>query len=106
MRKNLCIVLILLICFTTTFTYIVKGTDEDENSNTTTSSTDLQTQKELLQKQLDEANANLSEIETDKSTLQKYKNWSIRSILRQPPNSWRSSGTIRNRAGISLCRKK
>ena len=56
MRKNLCIVLILLICFTTTFTYIVKGTDEDENSNTTTSSTDLQTQKELLQKQLDEAN--------------------------------------------------
>lgn len=65
MRKNLCIVLILLICFTTTFTYIVKGTDENENSNTTTSSTDLQTQKELLQKQLDEANANLSEIETD-----------------------------------------
>ena len=65
MRKNLCIVLILLICFTTTFTYIVKGTDEEGNSNTTTSSTDLQTQKELLQKQLNEANANLSEIETD-----------------------------------------
>ena len=29
MRKNLCIVLILLICFTTTFTYIVKGTEDD-----------------------------------------------------------------------------
>ena len=41
MRKNLCIVLILLICFVTTFTY---AENETENSTTNLQSQDLQTQ--------------------------------------------------------------
>ena len=72
MRKNLCIVLVLLICFITRFTYVVKAENNIETTNSdtnittdTTTSTDLQTQRELLQKQLDEAKADLSEIETD-----------------------------------------
>ena len=59
MRKNLCIVLILLICFVTTFTYA------EENKSETNSSTDLQTQRELLQNQLNEANADLTDVQSD-----------------------------------------
>lgn len=59
MRKNLCIVLILLICFVTTFTYA------EENENKTSNTIDLQTQRELLKNQLDEANADLTDVQSD-----------------------------------------
>ena len=57
MRKILCMVLILLICFMTTFTYA------DEGNN----STDLQTQRDELHNQLDEANGQLDEVQSDLS---------------------------------------
>ena len=64
MRKNLCIVLILLICFITTFTYAEEN--ENQIDNTTNNTTvDLQTQRELLQNQLNEANADLTDIQSD-----------------------------------------
>ena len=47
MRKILCTVLILLICFVTTFTYA----EEDNDNNTV----DLQQQRSDLQNQLNEA---------------------------------------------------
>ena len=59
MRKNLCIVLILLICFVTTFTYA-----ENETENSTT---DLQTQRDELQNQLSEANGELEEVQSNLS---------------------------------------
>lgn len=59
MRKNLCIVLILLICFTAIFTYTYA-----ENENNTT---DLQTQREELQNQLNEANGELEEVQSNLS---------------------------------------
>ena len=59
MRKSLCIVLILLICFVTTFTYA-----ENETENSTT---DLQTQRNELQNQLSEANGELDEIQSNLS---------------------------------------
>ena len=62
MRKNLCIVLILLIvCFTTIFTYTYA---ENETENNTT---DLQTQREELQNQLNEANGELEEVQSNLS---------------------------------------
>ncbi|MBQ2937971.1 MAG: peptidoglycan DD-metalloendopeptidase family protein [Clostridia bacterium] len=63
MRKNLCIVLILLICFITTLTYAEE--EKNENNNTTNETTDLQTQRELLQNQLNEANADLTDVQSD-----------------------------------------
>ena len=63
MRKNLCIVLILLICFVTTFTYAEE--DKNETNSTTNNTTDLQTQRELLQNQLNEANADLTDVQND-----------------------------------------
>ncbi len=59
MRKNLCIVLILLICFVTTFTYA-----ENETENNTT---DLQTQRDELKNQLNEANGELEEVQSNLS---------------------------------------
>lgn len=59
MRKNLCIVLILIICFVTTFTYA-----EEDNENNTT---DLQTQRSDLQNQLDEANGQLDDVQSNLS---------------------------------------
>lgn len=59
MRKNLCIVLILLVCFATTFTYA-----ENDTANNTT---DLQTQREDLQNQLNEANNNLEDVQSNLS---------------------------------------
>lgn len=61
MRKSLCIVLILLICFITTFTY---AENEIENEN---KPTDLQTQRNELQNQLDEANGELEEVQSSLS---------------------------------------
>ena len=66
MRKNLCIVLVLLICFVTTITYAEENqTNESTNTTTNTTTMDLQTQRELLQKQLNESNADLSDIQSD-----------------------------------------
>ena len=59
MRKSLCIVLILLICFVTTFTYA-----EEENENNTV---DLQQQKSDLQNQLNEANGQLNDVQSNLS---------------------------------------
>ena len=59
MRKILCIVLILLICFVTTFTYA-----ENETENNTT---DLQTQRDELKNQLNEANGELEEVQSNLS---------------------------------------
>lgn len=59
MRKILCMVLILLICFITTFTYA----ENEVNNN----GTDLQTQREELQNQLNEANGELEEVQSDLS---------------------------------------
>lgn len=61
MRKNLCVVLILLMCFMATFTY---AENEIENKNNTT---DLQTQRDELKNQLDEANGELENIQSDLS---------------------------------------
>lgn len=57
MRKNLCIILILILCFTTTVTYA----DEENKSS------DLQTQRDELKRQLDEANIDLNDIQADLS---------------------------------------
>lgn len=62
MRKNLCIVLILLICFITTFTYAEDSENEENNKPT-----DLQTQREELQNQLNEANGELENVQSDLS---------------------------------------
>ena len=59
MRKSLCIVLILLICFVTTFTYA-----EEENENNTV---DLQQQRSDLQNQLNEANGQLNDVQSNLS---------------------------------------
>ena len=64
MRKSLCIVLILLICFVTTFTY---AENETENSTTNLQSQDLQTQRDELQNQLSEANGELDEVQSNLS---------------------------------------
>lgn len=62
MRKNLCIVLIILICFATTYTYA-----EDTENQTTNTTTDLQTQRSELQNQLDEANGQLNDVQSNLS---------------------------------------
>ena len=65
MKKHICIVLILLICFATTYTF---ADDENQEENTTTNtSTDLQTQRDELKNQLDEANTDLEEVQSDLS---------------------------------------
>ena len=64
MRKNLCIVLILLICFITTFTY---AENENENNATNLQTQDLQTQRDKLQNQLNNANGELDEVQSSLS---------------------------------------
>ena len=59
MRKSLCIVLILLMCFVTTYTYA-----ENEAS---TNAKDLQTQRDELHNQLDEANGQLGDVQSNLS---------------------------------------
>lgn len=63
MRKNLCVVLILLICFMSVYTY---AEDETENNNVN-NTTDLQTQRSDLQNQLNEANGQLEDVQSDLS---------------------------------------
>ena len=64
MRKNLCIVLILLICFEMIILTTVTYADDNEN---TTQPVDLQTQREDLQNQLNEANGELENVQSDLS---------------------------------------
>ena len=64
MRKNLCIVLILLICFVTTYTY---AENENENSTTNLQTQDLQTQRDEIQNKLSEANGELNEVHSSLS---------------------------------------
>lgn len=59
MRKFLCIVLILLICFVTTYTYAENNNESNETS--------LQTQRDELQNQLSEANGELEEVQSNLS---------------------------------------
>ena len=59
MRKNLCIVLILLICFVTTFTYAENETENNNNN--------LQTKRDELQNQLNEANGELNDVQSNLS---------------------------------------
>lgn len=61
MRKNLCIVLILLICFTATFTY---AENENEVQNNTT---DIYTQRNELQNQLSETTGELENVQSSLS---------------------------------------
>ena len=63
MRKNLCVVLILLICFMSVYTY---AEDETENNNVN-NTTDLQTQRSDLQNQLNEANGQLDNVQSNLS---------------------------------------
>lgn len=67
MRKTLCMVFILLICFVTTFTYAENEENTNNVEENTTTSTDLQTQRELLKKQLEQATVDLDTIQTDLS---------------------------------------
>ena len=64
MRKSLCIILILLICFVTTYSY---GEDENENNTANLQTQDLQTQRDELQNQLSEANGQLDEVQSNLS---------------------------------------
>lgn len=56
MRKSLCIILILLLCITATITYA-----DEENS------TDLQTQRDQLQNELNSANIDLNDVQAELS---------------------------------------
>lgn len=67
MRKNLCVVLILLICFVTTFAYAENEEENETENNTVKNTTDLQTQREELKNQLDEANSDLEGVQSDLS---------------------------------------
>lgn len=67
MRKTLCMVFILLICFVTTFTYAENEENTNNVEENTTTSTDLQTQRELLKQQLEQATVDLDTIQTDLS---------------------------------------
>lgn len=62
MRKNLCIVLILQICFITTFSYA-----ENEKTNNENANTDIYTQRNELQNQLNEASGELEEVQSNLS---------------------------------------
>ena len=65
MRKNLCVVLILLICFGAIYTYVYAENETENNISNT--ATDLQTQRSELQNQLDEANGQLEDVQSDLS---------------------------------------
>lgn len=67
MRKFLCGVLILLICFITTFAYAENGNENNVENNTENTTPDLQTQRNDLQNQLSEANGQLEEVQSNLS---------------------------------------
>ena len=66
MRKTLCIILILIICFISRMAY-AENEVVDENATNSTNSTDLQTQQQQLQEQIDQANQELSETQSQLS---------------------------------------
>ena len=66
MRKTLCIILILIICFISRMAY-AENEVVDENATNSTNSTDLQTQQQQLQEQTDQANQELSETQSQLS---------------------------------------
>lgn len=59
MRKTICIVLILLICFCSTFSYA----DDEEENNTV----DIYTQRDELKNELDETSGELEEVQSNLS---------------------------------------
>ena len=61
MRKNLCIVLIMLICFATIYTNTYADNETENNT------VDLQTQRSDLQNQLNEANEQLNDVQSNLS---------------------------------------
>ena len=61
MRKNLCIVLIILICFATIYTNTYADNETENNT------VDLQTQRSDLQNQLNEANGQLNDVQSNLS---------------------------------------
>lgn len=65
MRKNLCIVLIILICFATIYTNTYA--DNETENNTVNNAVDLQTQRSDLQNQLNEANGQLNDVQSNLS---------------------------------------
>ena len=65
MRKNLCIVLIILICFATIYTNTYA--DNETENNTVNNTVDLQTQRSDLQNQLNAANGQLNEVQSNLS---------------------------------------
>ena len=65
MRKNLCVVLILLICFGAIYTYVYAENETENNISNT--ATDLQTQRSELQNQLNEANGQLEDVQSNLS---------------------------------------
>ena len=65
MRKNLCVVLILLICFGAIYTYVYAENETENNISNT--ATDLQTQRSELQNQLNEANGQLENVQSNLS---------------------------------------
>lgn len=69
MRKILCSICILLICLITTFTYAENATKDNSNETVENNiiATDLQTQRELLKKQLEQATVDLNTIQSDLS---------------------------------------
>ena len=60
-RKNLCIVLIILICFATIYTNTYADNETENNT------VDLQTQRSDLQNQLNEANGQLNDVQSNLS---------------------------------------
>ena len=67
MRKNLCVVLILLICFMSVYTYAENDTENNSVNNSVNNTTDLQTQRSDLQNQLNEANGQLDSVQSNLS---------------------------------------
>lgn len=69
MRKNLCIVLIILICFATIYTntYADNETENNTVNNIVNNTVDLQTQRSNLQNQLNEANGQLNDVQSNLS---------------------------------------
>lgn len=60
MRKFLCVVLVLIICSLSMFSYA-------EDANTTNNTTDLQTQQKELQNQIQDANGQLEDVQSELS---------------------------------------
>ena len=68
-KKSLCIILILLICFSVIYTYTYADEENNtvENNTTNEGPKDLQTQRNELQNQLNEANGQLTDVQSDLS---------------------------------------